>query len=89
MILLQVQVLCAQRPVVQVQLTAMLHHTSWAVPLVQQAPYWIGCVLCGVHRVCLQAVLRSSGNQVWEKGDNHKAKLVGSQDVSLYHEFRA
>lgn len=37
----------------------------------------------------LQAVLRSSGNQVWEKGDNHKAKLVGSQDVSLYHEFRA
>jgi hypothetical protein len=37
----------------------------------------------------LQAVLRSSGNQVWEKGDNHKTKLVGSQDVSLYHEFRA
>jgi hypothetical protein len=37
----------------------------------------------------LQAVLRSNGNQVWEKGDNHKAKLQGSQDVSLYHEFRA
>lgn len=37
----------------------------------------------------LQAVLRSSGNEVWEKGDNHKAKLQGTQDVSLYHEFRA
>jgi hypothetical protein len=39
--------------------------------------------------VLLQAVLRSQGHEVWEKGDNHKAKLQGSQDVSLYHEFRA
>jgi hypothetical protein len=39
--------------------------------------------------MCLQAVLRHNGQQVWEKGDNHKAKLQGSQDVSLYHEFRA
>lgn len=44
---------------------------------------------CACAAVLLQAVLRSQGHEVWEKGDNHKAKLQGSQDVSLYHEFRA
>lgn len=42
---------------------------------------WLCCCL-------LQAVLRSRDAQVWEKGDNHKAKLQGSQDISLYHVFR-
>jgi hypothetical protein len=46
-------------------------------------------VAAPVAAALLQAVLRSSGNEVWEKGDNHKAKLQGTQDVSLYHEFRA
>ncbi|KAF6265320.1 carbohydrate-binding-like protein [Scenedesmus sp. NREL 46B-D3] len=37
-----------------------------------------------------KAVLRSgSGKDVWEKGVNHKAELLGSCDISLYHVFQA
>lgn len=71
----------------------------WRLILCGQGTVWCRMFACATHtfphvclrvRVCLlQAVLRSHGNQVWEKGDNHKAKLQGSQDVSLYHEFRA
>jgi hypothetical protein len=36
----------------------------------------------------LQAVLINGKAAVWEKGSNHKADLLSSKELTLYHVFK-